>query len=432
VLDARGKVVLPGAVDGHFHLGIYRDLTADTESETESALVGGVTTLLSYFRTGHDYLDRVGPYREVFPEVLARTAGHAYTDYGFHIAIMTEAQLLEVPWLVAQGVTSFKYYMFYKALNLTASSTNASAYTMTDTYDLGHLYRLMQAVAAERDRGHGRVSLGIHCEQAEIMRVFLEAVRAEGLHSLEAYSRARPDLSEELAIAEAGILARELGCPVNLLHLSSARALRAASALRREHPDLDIRLETTLHHLALTYATSFGGTAGKVNPPLRTPTDVEALWRGVQDGEIDQVVSDHAAVPEVKPQDLWEARSGFGGTALLYPVMLSEGHHRRGLGLERVAQLVSGGPARAYGLAPRKGALAVGADADLAIVDLEREQTVTPDLLHSAQPFTPFQGMRLKGWPVATVVRGRTVLKDGRLVSPPTGEYLSRPLAAPA
>src|SRR5205823_13551577 len=113
VIDARGKLVLPGAVDSHFHIGIYRDLAVDAASETRSALVGGVTTVVSYFRTGSHYLNRSGTYREIFPEVLAATHGHAFTDYGYHIAIMTSQQVDEVDWLVREmGVGSFKYYMF--------------------------------------------------------------------------------------------------------------------------------------------------------------------------------------------------------------------------------------------------------------------------------------------------------------------------------
>jgi dihydropyrimidinase/allantoinase len=161
VLDARGRLVLPGAVDSHFHIG--------------------VTTVISYFRTGQHYLNKSGPYRTIFPEVVAATEGHAYSDFGYHIGVMTSAQLDEVDWLVGeQGVGSFKYYMFYKGLNLTSDSTRGTDYTMSDVYDLGHLYRLMERVAAaSRTHGaRGRVSLSLHCEQAELIRVFIEDVRA--------------------------------------------------------------------------------------------------------------------------------------------------------------------------------------------------------------------------------------------------------------
>jgi dihydropyrimidinase/allantoinase len=430
VVDARGKWVFPGAVDSHFHLGIYRSLGEDAESETRSALVGGVTSILSYFRTGRHYLNRSGPYREIFPEVLAAVEGRAYTDYGFHIAIMTESQLDEVDWLVESGVTSFKYYMFYKGLNLTADSTRASEYTMADTYDLGHLFLLMERVSEQaRRRGdRGRISLSLHCEHAELLRVFIEQVRRAGLSGLEAYHRARPPLSERLSLAEAVVLADATRCPINLLHLSSREVMNAAVAAKRDYPHLDIRLETTVHHLALTYATA-GGVRAKVNPPIRSEDDRRALWEAVLSGHVDTVVSDHACCfEEEKGEDLWRALPGFGGTALLYPYLVSEGMLRRGLSAPRVAELASANSARAFGLYPRKGTLTPGSDADLTVVDLDREQEVHPEILLSAQDFTPFQGMRLRGWPVCTVRGGQVVFSDREVRGGPNGRYLRRPL----
>ena len=113
VVDAGGKLVLPGAVDAHFHLGIYRDITEDTRSETVSALAGGVTSIISYFRTGSHYLGKSGPYAEIFPEVLEATNGHSYVDYGYHLAPMTRDQVGEIGRLASEeGVASFKYYIF--------------------------------------------------------------------------------------------------------------------------------------------------------------------------------------------------------------------------------------------------------------------------------------------------------------------------------
>jgi dihydroorotase-like cyclic amidohydrolase len=431
VIDARDRLVLPGAVDSHFHIGIYRDLATDARSETTSALAGGVTTVLSYFRTGQHYLNKSGPYRTIFPEVVAATIGQAYTDFGYHIGVMTTEQLDEVDWLVGeQGVASFKYYMFYKGLNLTSDSTRGSAYTMADTYDLGHLYLLMRQVAAAglRYGEAGRVSLSLHCEQAELIRIFIEEVKRAGPPGLEGYHRSRPPLTEQLSIAEALVLTDATRCPVNLLHLSSTEAVASGARGRRDHPHLDIRLETTLHHLALTHATA-GGIAGKVNPPIRTEADREALWRAVQEGCIDTIVSDHACCAEAdKGEDLWRALPGFGGTALLYPYLFSEGHLRRGLRLTRIVELASTAPARAFGLYPRKGTVAVGSDADLVLLDPNWERTVSPEVLCSAQDFTPFAGMRVRGWPTRTLLRGQTVFQDGTVRGQPQGQYVKRPV----
>jgi dihydropyrimidinase/allantoinase len=434
VIDAGGKLVLPGAVDAHFHLGIYRNITEDAESETVSSLAGGVTSVISYFRTGHHYLEKSGPYREILPEVLEATEGHSRVDYGYHLAPMLHEQVGEIEHLVnEEGVASFKYYMFYKGLDLSGASSDARGYTMADNYDLGHLFEIMEQVAKAQEArlaGGSRVSLSIHCEQPELIRIFKERVQNEGiLTGLEAYSASRPTLTEHLAVAEVGVLAGHTRCPINFLHLSSEEALQAALEVKRQHPELDARLETTLHHLALTYET-YNDQRGKVNPPIRAQSDVDALWKGVKNGEIDWVCSDHACCSEEhKEGDLWQALPGFGGTALVYPFMLTEGQ-KHGLSFERIVDLVATSPARAYGLAPRKGAIAVGADADLAIVDMEEVHPVTVERLLSAQEYTPFEGMELRGWPVQTILRGQTVFAKGEVVGDPVGTYLKRPLAA--
>ncbi|HVB46703.1 MAG TPA: dihydroorotase family protein [Streptosporangiaceae bacterium] len=432
VLDARGKVVLPGAVDAHFHIGIYRPLALDAYEETRSSLVGGATSVLSYFRTGQHYLNKTGPYADIFPEVLSEVAGRCWTNYGFHLAPMTGQQIDEIPMLADDhGVTSFKYYMFYKGFDLSANSRDAKAFTMSEEYDLGHLYLMMEAIAkAGASRDGQRLSLSVHCEQAELMRVFIDRVRKNGdPQTLRAFSEARPPLTERVAIGEATALAAAAGCPLNLLHLSSAEALAAARQAAADYPGLDLRVELTLHHLCLDHDTldARGGLGGKVNPPIRTKADTEALWAGVLDGTVGWVASDHACCMEsAKGDELWPALPGFGGTGLLYPVLLSEGYHKRGLPLSKIAALVSANPARAYGLWPRKGNLQVGADADIVIADLDLEREVRAEALLSGQDHCPFEGTRVRGWPVTTIVSGRVAYRDGEVVGEPSGAYLSR------
>ncbi|WP_214316875.1 dihydroorotase [Nonomuraea sediminis] len=423
ILDATGKVVLPGAVDAHFHIGIYRDLGLDAFEETRSSLVGGATSVLSYFRTGQHYLDRTGPYKTIFPEVLEAVEGRAWTDYGFHLAPMTVEQIEEIPQLVTDhGITSYKYYMFYKGFDLAANSRDARGFTMGDEYDLGHLFLIMEKLAeVQRMRPDERISLSLHCEQSELMRVFIDRVQRGGApQNLRAYHEARPPLTEEVAIAEAAAIAAHTGVNINLLHLSSAQALDAACRTVA-------RRETTLHHLCLDCddLDARGGLGGKVNPPIRTREHNEALWAGVADGRVDWVASDHACcLEEHKGDALWPARPGFGGTALLYPVLFSEGHLRRGLSLTRIAEVASANPAKAYNLWGRKGSLAVGFDADLTVVDPGLTRTVTADLLLSGQDHCPFEGVEVTGWPVGTVVGGRVAFRDGEVVGEPGGAYL--------
>lgn len=426
-IDARGKVVMPGAVDSHYHLGIYRDLQTDTESETTSSLVGGVTSVISYFRTGSHYLNKTGPYREIFPDVLQTVAGHAKVDYGFHLAPMSAEHIREIPWLIEQGVTSFKYYMFYKGLNLSADSRDAKSYTMAEEYDLGHLFEIMEAVSAAQRDSRARLSVSLHCEQAELLRVFIERAKADpSVSGLAEYSAGRPPLTERLSIEEAGVLADATGVNVNFLHLSSELAARTALDVLARYPNINANLETTVHHLALSHEM-LTGLGGKVNPPIRTRADNEALWTALKQGRIGTVASDHACcMEESKGDDLWPALPGFGGTALLYPVLISEGHHKRGISLDRIAQVASATPAKTYNLYGRKGTIAVGADADLAIIDPNLTQTISPELCRSAQDHTPFAGVAVTGWPTTTLVRGIAMLRDGEISKDYPGTYLSR------
>ncbi len=432
VVDARGRHVFPGAVDAHYHLGIYRPLEVDTESETTSSLVGGATTVVSYFRTGSHYLDKTGPYKEIFPEVLATVAGHAKVDYGFHLAPMTTEHIGEMPWLVEEmGVSSFKYYMFYKGFNLASSSRDTKAFLMADDYDLGHLFEIMEMAASLNAKNSGRISVSLHCEQAELMRIFIERAKTDpSVSGLAEYSAGRPPLTERLSIEEAGVLADATGVAVNFLHLSSEVALDTALDVHRRHRDLDMRRETTLHHLALNcegLEAAGIGLGAKVNPPIRHEADNEALWKALARGDISWVASDHACcMEEHKGDDLWPAYPGFGGTALLYPVLVSEGFHKRGIPLERIAQVASSAPAQAYNLYGKKGTIAVGADADLAIIDLGLTQTVTTELCRSAQDHCPFEGVKVTGWPTTTIVRGHVMFDNGEIAAEFPGEYTKR------
>jgi dihydropyrimidinase/allantoinase len=268
------------------------------------------------------------------------------------------------------------------------------------------------------------------------LRVFIERAKADPrVSGLAEYNAARPPLTERLSIEEAGVLADATKVNLNLLHLSSEVALDTAVDVARRYPALDIVRETTLHHLALAYTDLEGkGLGGKVNPPIRTREDNEALWTGLRHGLINTVASDHACCMEdAKGDDLWPALPGFGGTALLYPVLISEGMHKRGIPLSRIVEVASAAPAQAFNLYPRKGTIAVGSDADLAIVDLELEQVVSTELCRSAQDHTPFEGIAVKGWPTDTILRGEPVLRDGEVAGEARGEYLRRsaqPVAA--
>jgi allantoinase len=439
VTDGKGRLAFPGVVDAHMHTGIYSPLAEDAVTESRAAAQGGVTSSLNYFRSGQYYLNKGGPYEQFFPEVLELSKHRFHVDYAYHLAPMDRRHISEIPMLIEKfGVTTFKIYMFYGGYGLHGASADQHDFLMIapdEKYDIAHFEFIMRGVKDAMQRFPERreaISLSLHCETPEIMTAYTKLVQDEGkLTGLRAYSAARPPHSEGLAICIAAYLAHETECiNINLLHLSSRKAVEAALKMAEAFPQINFRREVTIAHLVIDYDVHTGVQA-KVNPPIRSREDVEYLWQALIDGKIDWVCSDHACCrhetkgADLPARDVFMAKSGFGGTEYLLSAFMTEGR-KRGLSLNRMAQLLCWNPSRRFGL-PSKGDLAPGYDADIALVDPDVRFTVRASESESTQGYTPFEGLELTGKVMSTYLRGQLIYDKGRVVGEPSGQYLKRP-----
>ncbi len=437
--DGRGLLAFPGLVDAHMHVGIYQPLAQDAVTESKAAAMGGVTSALTYFRTGEYYLNKSGPYRDFYPEVLDISRGRYWVDYAYHLAPINRGHIAEMPSLLDEhGVSSFKIFMFYGGHGLHGRSDKQHNFLMLgedERYDFAHfefIMRQLTEMLESRPAQAPYISLSLHCEIADILNAYTAMVEREGkLKGLPAYHAARPPHSEGLAVFIASYLAYETRCAnINLLHLTSRKALEAALMMRDLFPHINFRREVTIGHLLLD-TDSPNGVLAKVNPPIRPRADVEYLWERLLEGDVDWVVSDHACCrTEIKynaehPDDIWMAKSGFGGTEYMLSGLHSEGA-RRGLSLNRMAELTSWNPAQRFGLLS-KGDIAEGYDADLVLFDPHETFTVRAAESESGQGYTPFEGHELTGRVRATFLRGQKIYENGQIIGPARGQYLHRP-----
>jgi dihydroorotase (multifunctional complex type) len=405
-LDATGRFVIPGVIDGHVHL---RDpgLTwkEDFGSGTAAAVMGGVTTVL-------DMPNTIPPTDSVEHARLKadRVEEAAWCDVGL-FALVGGENTAQVQAMADSGlVVGFKAFLASTTGDLPAPST-------TD------LRAAMLVIARAGMR------LAVHAEDGSIVEREVARLRSAGRRDPMAHSESRPVGAEVTAIARIGRLALDTGCPVHVCHVTSAAGLDEIDRWRSH--GADITCEVTPHHCLLgaeDMATL--GTRMKVNPPIRPRAEghAEALLDGLTSGRVDAIATDHA--PHTRDEklrdDVWDAASGFAGVEPSLRLFLTSGVDVGRLTLEQLVRATSEAPARAWGLWPRKGAVAVGSDADVTILDLDAEGVIEEARLHGRSNLTPFEGWRTRGAPVATIVRGTVVMHDGELIGLPTGRLVRR------
>jgi len=416
-IDATGKLVLPGGVDSHCHIEQPRDdgtTNADTfESATTSAAFGGTTCVICFspqFK-GHGIAERAADYH-------AR-ARRSVIDYSFHIIITDPSPEVierELPPLVAAGHRSVKFFMTYKSSFLTDSE-------------------VLTVLAAARKN---QAFVVIHAENHDAICWMTDRLEAAGLTEAKYHAWAKPALVEREAIQRIAALAELVDVPVQIFHVSSEEG--AEEIRRAQGRGLKIFGETCTQYLAFTAADldrpDCEGTKFLCSPALRSVADQEALWKHIRLGTLGVVSSDHAPYMFGGPTgkqavarhaSFSEVPNGVPGLETRMPFLFSEGVGKGRIDLQTFVAITATNPAKLFGLHPRKGSIACGMDADIAIWDPSLSRTVREGDMHHAVDYTPYEGMTLTGWPITTLVRGRIVM-DGneRLAEPGFGQFQPR------
>jgi dihydropyrimidinase len=397
-IDAMGNYVVPGAIDPHVHLEMpVGDITSsdDFYTGTVAAAFGGVTTVIDFAMQppGRREMERI--------EEKKRSADRKVViDYSLH-ANFTEqspASLEEIREIIEFGITSFKLLTTYKTRGLMV--------------DDGFLYAVLQEV---RDRG-GIVQL--HAENGYINQWLIDKFVSEGKRDWIYHYESRPNFVEALAVGGAIGIAQELSAPLYTVHLSTGEGLTAIKEAKLA--GWPIYAETCPHYLEFTKDKYLEEDAINymMSPPLRTEADREALWQGIADGWIDVVASEHCPFTTAQKRlgdSFDKVPGGVMGIETMLPYPFSEGVNRGRFSITRLVELLSANPSRIFGLRD-KGAIAVGKDADLVIIDPDLERVVCAEELHMNTDYNIYEGKRLRGWPVLTISRGEIIMKDGEFL----------------
>jgi dihydropyrimidinase len=415
-IDAGGRVVTPGGVDAHCHLDQPipppARMADDFDSGTRSAACGGTTTVIPFAAQ-----EKGQSLRAAVDDYSRRAEGRAHVDYAFHLIVSDPTpQVLnvELPALIAEGYTSFKIYMTYDDLKL----------------DDGQILDVL-AVA----RAHGAMAM-VHAENADCIEWLTRRLEAAGRTAPRFHAHARPMLVEREATHRAIALSELVDVPILIVHVSGREAIEQIRWARAH--GLKVFAETCPQYLFLTAADlgiddSYLGARCICSPPPRDKANQEVIWDALNDGLFSVFSSDHAPfrydAPEGKKPGGQEVAfrhipNGIPGLETRLPLLYSEGVLAGRMTLNRFVELTSTNPAKAYGLHPRKGTIAIGSDADLVIWD-ERDLVLRNGDLHHNVDYTPYEGQTLRAWPAITIANG-DVVWDGQFhARPGRGRFLA-------
>lgn len=405
-VDLGGKIVIPGCIDSHVHFQdpgfTHRE---DFTCGTAAAAAGGVTTAISMPLNIPPIVDI-----ESYEFTRKCYAGRGYVDYGIHGGA-TADNLDRVDGLWRKtGAAAIKMFMCFSVADFPYVSD-------------GDMIRHFEILAK-----NGGLAL-IHCENDDVLKMEEARIRASGRKDGIAYNESHPEYAEHEAVQRAIYFLKKTGASAVILHVTNARDLKMIREARER--GVKVYAESCPHFLTFVKEDMLEhGPYLKFSPVMHDAINREAMWKMLREGYIDTFASDHSpyekAEKEAGENNIWRAPNGIPGIETMLPTLLT-GVNQGKVSLERVVEVTSYGPGKIYGLWPRKGALQVGANADFVVVDMEITHTYTADDMKSKCKWSPYFGRTFQGWPVRTVVRGRTVYLNGKIVGERGwGRYVGR------
>ncbi len=419
IIEAEGLIALPGGIDSHVHIsqpsGPGVEMADDFSTGTCSAACGGNTTILPFClpEKGHTLREAVAAYS-------AKAEGNCFTDVAFHLIIKdTDTVTLkqDLPALIQDGYTSFKVFMTYKGLAL-------SDRQILEVMDVAKKYNAMVMV---------------HAENEDAIEFLRDKAEEKGETGPQYHATTRPIPVEREATHRAVSLAEIAGVPLTIVHVSNGETKE--EIVRARQRGLTIFAETCPQYITLTGKdldrSGFDGAKYVCSPPPRTSDEWSKIWSGIEQGVFDLFSSDHCPFRfnDSAGKDAPGARksfrnipNGIPGVETRLPILFSEGVMKGRLSLERFAALCVTNHAKLYGLYPSKGAIMVGADADIALWNPELKKPIRQADLHHGSDYTPWEGFEVTGWPVRTILRGKTIMLNGHPIGKRTGMQLRRGL----